>query len=558
MPSQAKFTREQIEQIVAALMASFALFCCKIAKIYDADSNILAFNPNRYQRKLYGYIKNGYRKFQIHKSRQLGNSTAIAIYLFFVCMFTPRYRVLVMANTHENTKGLWEIYDRLVKHMPDWLRDYFGVESVDKLVRFKHGGYIKFFTAGSTEVTRGRTFQAAHFSEVAFWPDVDRAFAAAMGALSGSDPLIFLESTANGDNVWKEEWENNPAYEKLFFSWAKDTQLDVPEHDRARVDALETPKHILEISEAQGLLDGQVRWAKEKYWGRCRGNRLIFRQEYPTTAAEAFIASGDRVFEMYFQNVKWDEGEAIYEQPIDHVPYILGADPSGGGANGDYSPIVVIRADDLVRPKIVFTSYQKLTPLAFARQIHKVATKYRALVVVERNNYGLTVLEQLLQYNSEKYQLYTNRTIGKVGKTLKPNEVGFWSGEKSRAQLFAKLIDMLASGRIIPVDPRLQQEINTLVWKGGRPEHDDNAHDDMLVALGLALQGCADVGHDWKQDAIFSKKPRTLREVMQFRSATGLTMEEADGKFTDPADDDSWLDQWSGDEPDLSDSILGI
>jgi hypothetical protein len=80
----------------------------------------------------------------------------------------------------------------------------------------------------------------------------------------------------------------------------------------------------------------------------------------------------------------------------------------------------------------------------------------------------------------------------------------------------------------------------------------------MLVALGLALQGCADVGHDWKQDAIFSKKPRTLREVMQFRSATGLTMEEADGKFTDPADDDSWLDQWSGDEPDLSDSILGI
>lgn len=547
-------TKEQIEKLIGRFMASFVLFSVSVLKIYDADSNILAFRANRYQKVLFQRVANGYRKFQIHKSRQLGNSTAIACYLFFLALFTPRFRVIVVANTHQNTKGLWEIYNRFVTHMPKWLKDYFGAESIDMRIRFAHGGYIQFYTAGS-DAPRGQNYQAGHFSEVAFWADADRTFGAAMGTLSGSDPLIFLESTANGDNVWRKEWDDNPAYLKLFFSWVKDKTLDVLPKDRDMVDAMPTPQHILELQEAHGLLAGQVRWAKSKYYGHCRGNRLLFRQEFPTTPEEAFISSGDRVFEVYFKNVVWEEGPKVYQPPQELVPYILGVDTAGGGVNGDYSAMVVLDVQDPHRPRIAFTYYGVISPLAFARLVHKIATKYRALTVVERNNYGLSVIEQLIEFGGEHYTLYCDRAVGKLGKTLKPQQIGFWTGEKSRAQLISKLTEFIGRRRIDVIDNRLKQEINDLVWKGGKAQAKEGAHDDMLVALGLCLMGLGDVGQDFARDVLYAKKPRTLDEIRAFKAATGKDVAEAEGMFVE--DPDAWYEQYDAEDT-LSDSVLGL
>ena len=516
--------------MITRLRARFDLACKHVLTIHNADADLIKFDPNKYQKHIYKLLAAGIRAFQIHKSRQLGNSTGIAAYLFTLTMFTPRHKCLVVANTFENSHGLWEIYDRFVTNMPEWLRDYMGVESIHMQIRFAHGGYIKFFTAGS-DAPRGKTFQSAHFSEVAFWTDPDRTYSGAMGALSGSDSLIFLESTANGPNVWQEEWDSNPRYEKVFFTWVDDKTLDVPENQRVRVDAMPTPKHLLDVAQAHIVTPGQMRWAKERYWGRCRGNKLLFRQEFPTTPEEAFITSGDRVFNMYFRGLNnVQDGLKVYEPPKDYTPYILGADPAGGGENGDYSAIVVLDVSDPTRPRIVCTYYDKIRPLRFAKVIHDIATKYKALVVVERNNYGLPVLEWLNEKRDVEYSLFLEATVGKLGNTIKTN-MGFWTGAKSRSMLYASVIEMIATGRVEVIDQRMQQEINHLIWKGGRPEHDTGYHDDMLVSLGLALMGLSQARHDIKRDAAFAVKPQGLDAIVKWNSATGMRVADNANNF---------------------------
>ena len=547
---------DQYERAVQKLISSFALFCAVILRIYDADSNLVAFAPNKYQVALYRLVAMGIRSFQIHKSRQLGYSTAVACYLFFLALFTPRYRVLVVANTYKNTRGLWEIYDRFVTHMPQWIKTYLDVESVEGLIRFGHGGYIRFYTAGS-DAARGQNYQAGHFSEVAFWPDPDRTYAACMGSLSGSDPLLFLESTANGMNVWHDEWANNPIHEKVFSTWVDDRSLDVPVKEREHYDRMAIPTHVAEIHKVRNLSDGQLRWARKKYYGHCRGNRLMFRQEFPTTAKEAFVASGDRVFEQYFANVQWAEGEIYYEEPIDYTPYIVGADPAGGGVDGDFSAMCVLNVSNPTAPTIAYTYYRHTAPIAFARDIVRIARAYSALAVVERNNHGTAALEYMADHQ-KGYSLYRQERYSEAGIII-TDKYGFYTTESSRGILWGEIIDVLGRGRTPIIDPRLQVEMNKCIWKGGKPQADEGAHDDMLTAYGMALMGLGQVGRDFVQEKVFAKLPVGLDAVVRWQSATGLRVADHQHKFREqpgayriPQERENW---WDGGAPDR---VIGI
>jgi hypothetical protein len=523
--------RDTIEKrIIPALMANFALFGNTVLKIYDADSNLIPFAPNKFQAELYRQVRNLHRIFAIHKSRQLGNSTAIAAYLFFLACFTPRYRVVVVANQFKNAEGLWKIYARFVEHMPDWLREYLGVTAPHMHVRFAHGGFIDFYTSDSDGV-RSQTYQAAHLSEVAHWPDPDRTFASVMGALSGSDPLIFQESTAKGLNIWHDLWVSESSTKKLFFSWVMDRDLDGPSIPlTARM-----PKHLADLATTWNLLPGQLRWAYKKYTVDCHNSVLLFRQEFPATAEEAFVASGDRVLTSYWSSIdQWQEGpmDWVEGHPRPYVPYVIGADVAHGAANGDYSAIVVTDNTDPKRPVIVHTNYIHLPPLQFAKVLHETGNRFGGLVVPERNENGVSVIEWLTQQKDTKYTIFHEVTLSTDGVVLK-KVLGWNTNQQSRSMIFNAVVDAVDSGRVHIPDPRLQEELQFLVWKGGRPDHDSSHHTDMTVALGLALNGNTQAGTGVRQSALFDKSPRTLEEIVRWNTTTGLKYHENTDRFVD-------------------------
>ena len=528
--------RETIEtRLIPALMASFALFSQQILKIYDADSRLVAFTPNKFQNELYRQLRNLHRVFQIHKSRQLGNSTAIAAYLFFLACFTPRYRVVVVANQFKNAEGLWKIYSRFVEHMPEWLREYLGVTAPHMHIRFAHGGFIDFYTSDSDGV-RSQTYQAAHLSEVAHWPDPDRTFAAVMGALSGTDPLIFQESTAKGLNIWHDLWSTPSSTKKLFFSWVMDEDLEGPPIPLG----VKLPSHIADLARTWSLLPNQIRWAYKKYSVDCHNSVLLFRQEFPATADEAFVASGDRVLTTYFTHIDpWQEGPVdwVPGHPKQYVPYIIGADVAHGSVNGDYSAICVTDNTDPNRPVIVHTNYIKVPPLQFAKILHTTGNRFGGLVIPERNENGVSVIEWLTQQNDARYTLFHEVTLGTNGVELK-KVLGWNTNQQSRSMLFNAVIDAVDSGRVAIPDPRLQEELQFLIWKGGRPDHDSSHHTDMTVAFGLCLNGNTQAGSGVRQTAIFDKSPRTLAQIVQWNSTTGMRYSENADKFVDSRFDD--------------------
>jgi hypothetical protein len=539
---------ETIERrLIPALIASFATFGREILRVYDNNSNLVPLIPNKFQRVIYKEVSNLHRTFLLHKSRQLGCSTGIAAYLFFLCCFTPRYRVVVVANQFKNAEGLWKIYARFVEHMPAWLRDYLGVTAPHMHIRFAHGGFIDFYSSDSDGV-RSQTYQAGHLSEVAHWPDPERAFAAVMGALSGSDPLIFFESTAKGMNIWHEMWQHTPAAKKLFFSWVEDRDLDGPALGNAQ-----PPQHILELQDVWSLTPGQVRWATRKYWVDCHGSILLFRQEYPATAEDGFVASGSRVFTTQYTNIEpWQEGPMDWADghPRRYTPYILGCDVAHGSINGDYSAICVLDATIKTHPVIVHTYYGHITPLNFAQLIHDTANRFKgSLVVVERNENGVSVIERMMQLEGQNYSMFSEMSVAQRGTVLK-KILGWNTTQSSRQMLFNAVIEAVDSRGLTVPDPRLQAEINQLVWKAGRPDHGSKSFSDMIVALGLALNGMKQSGAAVRQTAIFEKTPRTIQEIMQWQTQTGMKVHANVEQFNDVTYDPS--------DVRLGTSVLGL
>lgn len=118
-------------------------------------------------------------------------------------------------------------------------------------------------TAGSRDFGRGDTITFLHLSEFAFYPDPEKMLAGIMQAVTPNG-LVFIETTANGFNFAKEFWDRTQLGETGFKAHFYGPEWEYSEE----------------------FLD-----QKKKELGR------LYSQEYPSTAEEAFISSGDMFFD---------------------------------------------------------------------------------------------------------------------------------------------------------------------------------------------------------------------------------------------------------------------
>jgi hypothetical protein len=146
-------------------------------------------------------------------------------------------------------------------------------------------------TAGTKAAGRSRTLQLFHGSEVAFWPNAASHFAGVLQAVPDlPETEIILESTANGiGGEFHERWQMAEAgigdYQAIFVPWFWSEEYARP------VDA----DFILDDDEEEyaalhGLSMEQMAWRRAKIHEL--KDPMLFRQEYPSTAAEAFQLTG--------------------------------------------------------------------------------------------------------------------------------------------------------------------------------------------------------------------------------------------------------------------------
>lgn len=229
------------------------------------------------------------------KGRQQGISTYIGGRFYHKTTRTFATRTYILTHEQTATDNLFGMVDRYHDNCPDELKPKTGAANAKELsFPLLDGGY-EVGTAGTKAVGRSKTIQLFHGSEVAFWPNAGSHFAGVVQAIpdmAGTE--VILESTANGiGGEFHERWQQAEAgigdYQAIFIPWFWQSEY------RREVG----PDFVLnhseqEYAEAHSLDLGQMAWRRNKIAEL--KDPLLFMQEYPATAAEAFQMSGHDSF----------------------------------------------------------------------------------------------------------------------------------------------------------------------------------------------------------------------------------------------------------------------
>tara|TARA_Y100001963_G_scaffold40090_1_gene56166 strand:- start:32697 stop:34277 length:1581 start_codon:yes stop_codon:yes gene_type:complete len=513
-----RVTRRQVDEIKRCA-SDFKYFSKKYLKIVNVDGRLIPLKLKPAQERYLETVEKNPWVYVL-KARKLGLTTVIAAHNFWKFLFTPNYRVMVVAHTDETAKNILGIYKCFYDSLPAYMR--FPIERVNlHEIMLEHGGYIRAGTS-SSESSRSFTFQSIHCSEFALWPNIEKTIAAVLST-GGENVQVSLETTANGLNEGHRIWYGENGFEKLFISWTDDPECS----RRAKPDG-DIPQEIEDLRKRFDLSKHQVNWAANTLATKSASNWNLFMQEYPLEAQMAFITSGKRFFTTHiFPHAKAHEGYRQYEKPKKFAVYTIGVDTASGSDEGDYSAFCTIDCTNKKSPRIVSTFYAHVPPSEFAEQVMVEAKKYGALVVPESNSYGLSIIEYLMTH--EFADMYRRTKYDKARKRW--NELlGFNTNASTRSVLLGRILQYVSRGWLPIIDERLKAEVNAFVFNArGRPEADTGKHDDMIFATALALIGMDQV--EYMRAEKEDTKPHNLAEMLQFEAATGkLYKNQASGK----------------------------
>lgn len=199
----------------------------------------------------------------------------------------------------------------------------------------------------------------------------------------------------------------------------------------------------------------------------------------------------------YIKNVyKFDILEELHN--IRERNYIISVDIAGG-LEKDATAITII--DPLTyKPVVVFKSNRIDTPTLVDVLKELVETYFNeAVVVPERNNMGLSVIQMLLKTSIanniyyEKKERTTEKEVATRGKTKKSKKevrvYGVDTTQKSRDIMIKEILNMIINERPeIIISDNIFKEIKTLERKkNGKIEHRDGCHDDCLMSYLIGL-----------------------------------------------------------------------
>lgn len=366
---------------------------------------------------------------------------------------------------------------------------------------------------GSTEGGRGVTLQWVHLSEYAAFPNAAQTLVATLQAVPPTPQSgVVIESTARGmGNSFHAEWlraeEGISGFTPVFIGWPmiEEYQLPIPHDGRLELEPDEQ-----EVVAKFGLTPQQCWWRRYVIQTQCAGQVEYFNQEYPITAAEAFIVSGLPAFPrsvlipmheaMLREASERFEGEwstatnqatalrggrlRIYRRPVPDHEYTIGADPSGGQEGGDPAAAVVFSR---TVGEVVAVWHGHLPPIPFAQVLDGLGRYYNEAVVAPELNsgHGFSVVEEL---KTRQYpRIYVWQRVDKVTHAV-TNFYGWSTSYRTRPLLIDNLRHGLSEQEILVRDPATVLELLEFQYAefGGRAE--GLTHDDLAVACMIAFR----------------------------------------------------------------------
>lgn len=182
-------------------------------------------------------------------------------------------------------------------------------------------------------------------------------------------------------------------------------------------------------------------------------------------------------------NVRFREDKngpiCVYKRPEPGVPYVFGCDTAGDGSDSN-----VAQGLDNRTGEQVCVLRQQYDEDLFAKQVYALGIWYNtALIGIETNwsTYPVRTLERLgypKQYVRERMDTYTHQ----IKKAY-----GFETNSKTRPVIIAELVKAVREDiTLVSHDETLREMLTFIRNENFRPEAEEGAHDDCVMALAIA------------------------------------------------------------------------
>ena len=473
----------------------------------DAAQGYVPFEFNEAQKKIHVAIEKqikekGRVRALVLKARQQGISTYTAGRVFWKTFYTPHTRSVVIAHDSATSDALFTMSKNFIDRMSDDFKPEL-IRSNAKEVKFSHNDSgFRLYTAGSPEAGRGTTPTILHCSECAFWQSDEKILAGLFQGVSSADGTeIILESTANGATgafyrMWKAAERGENDYVPIFLPW-----FMTKEYTMTPPDNFERNIQEEELSEEYDLDNGQLWWRRMKIG---EGGESKFRQEYPSTAEEAFVVSGKNVFNVEKLNKletkapkslrefditmsSWEEKRegnlSIWESPGFDQKFIIGADVALG-VGQDYSAAVVLNKE---RQVVAVYRDNRVDPAMFGRDLFYLGRYYNnALLAVESNSMGISTLQKLkeMKYVNLYYQTQIANLTDEDGVRL-----GFRTTSASKPAIISNLKNWIDNDEVAIWSSDIVSELRDYVSDDkGKTNASRGSTDDTVMSLAIAAE----------------------------------------------------------------------
>jgi hypothetical protein len=472
------WTHELSDEDTQVLHDAFLEFCRDNLFIKFPGLGRVPFELRDAQKQIaWDWIK--YRRNICLKARQIGFSTLVAAFTLWLAFGWGDRHIVMLSRTERESVALLAKTRYGFRHLPEWvkLRGPKLLDRTRQVMTFDNDSVIQSLPSNN-DPARGESLFLVVLDEWAFLPNPEEAWASVEPTTDLGGRVIGL-STANGEgNFFHEMWlgaeSGSNGFHSVFFPWSA-------------VDARDDDWYEQKKSELSN-----------KLWQ--------LHQEYPNNPVEAFVGSGNPVFNLEIiskfvgesgseftisgsrasEVALYESGPfTVWEAPneSDRWSYVVGADIAEGLEHGDATVAWVLCVNTGLP---VACWHGRVDPDVFGETIlPAIGWFYRsALIVPEVNNHGLTVLKALQRV---KYKnIYRRRTFTK--RVDRPLESMGWLTTHTSKPL---IIDQLAAWlRDVPNVPH-QKTIHELrtFSRGPTGRMSGSPHDDCVMSLAIAVQG---------------------------------------------------------------------
>jgi hypothetical protein len=327
------------------------------------------------------------------------------------------------------------------------------------------------------------------------------------------------ESTANGYNDYQKMWESG-VHINCFYEWWRTKEYFISFPNEGVKE-----EFLHHIRTKGGWIWDRLRWLKNDkelsaeqlywYWNKYDKylDKDLIKQEYPCTEKEAFLLSGQNVFDTeiilqrleqlekpiktgYFvydyngleiTNIKWipDRNGYIKIYSLPNSPeiteYCIGGDTAGSDSGEDYFIGQVL---DARTGKQVSVLRHRFDSDLYAKQMYCLGKYYKnALIGIEANFDSFPIMElQRLGYPKQYVREAPDTYTGKTEKRF-----GFRTTSLTRPTILSKLVEIVREHCDLINDRETLEELLSIVRnEKGRIEAPEGGHDDLTMALAIA------------------------------------------------------------------------